>query len=111
MTTLVEELTQLGTMQALKPPVHILDDYGNVDKDLVRINRGIGEQVEWINNGKNDAQIVFEDSPFAPQQVFHVPAGKSTRSGPPTKPHGIKHYKYTVVGSKGNYDPVVIIDP
>lgn len=111
MTTLVEELAQLGTMQALKPPVHILDEFGNVDKDLVHINKGQGEQVEWINNSKGDVKIVFEDSPFMPQQVFHVPVGKSSRSGKATVPHGAKRYKYTVVGSQGNYDPVVIIDP
>ncbi len=110
MTTLVEELTQLGTMAALKPPVHILDDYGHVDKDVVHISTGKLEQVEWINQGKDDAQIVFEESPF-PQRIFKVAAGKSTPSDKPTAPYGDKRYKYTVVGSKGNHDPVVIIDP
>ncbi len=109
MTTLVEELTQLETMNALKPPVHILDEYGNVDKDVVHISKSKNEQVDWISQVKNQTQIVFEESPFA-QRIFHVPAGNSTSSGAPTVPPGDKRYKYTVVGSQGNYDPVVIID-
>lgn len=109
MTTLLEELTQLGTAQALKPPVHILDDFGHVDKDIASISKGKGEQVEWVNDAKHDVQIVFEESPFA-QRVFRVPAGQSTPSGKPTVPPGDKRYKYTVVGSQGNYDPVVIVD-
>lgn len=110
-----EEIAQLALeyMQALTAPgpVHILDDFGHVDRSVVQI--APEEEVCWTNDTGGSALIVFDrnDSPFAPRWIFRVLPGEQIGSGTPTAgcdPN--KRYKYTVVGPKGNHDPVVIID-
>ena len=102
--------TLAATMEILRPPVAVLDDFGRVDKQVVHIHWG--EQVEWVNTAENDVQIVFDEfPPFEWPQPFAVPHGARRLSGA-HKPDVLPghRYKYTVIGLKGNYDPIIIID-
>jgi hypothetical protein len=94
------------TTAALRGPVTILDDYGDVDKDVVLL--GKKEPVEWTNHAKHAVTIVFNHgSPFKRKGPIVVAPGDTESSDEPTN-HG--RHKYTVVGCLGNNDPTVIID-
>lgn len=99
------------TTKMLKPPVTILDDYGHVDKELVRIHKG--EEIEWINGAEHEVRIVFDQGPPFDWKESFVLGPKTARSSDRPKDDVLQGhpYKYTVIGSKGNNDPVVIIDP
>lgn len=104
-TTLLAEKTK-----ALKSPVTILDDFGHVDKDRVHVRTN--EELVWLNAAAHDVQIVFDEPPpFDWTGPLPVAAKGQNHSGRPKMGPGTKSYKYTVVGSQGNYDPAVIIDP
>ena len=105
-TTILRELAE--TTAALRGPVTIFDDYGHVDKDVVLIDKGKKEPVEWTNKAKHAVTIVFEhESPFKRNNPIVVEPGETESSGEPIT-RG-KH-KYTVIGCQGNNDPTVIID-
>lgn len=92
--------------------VRITSDDGQVDKDEVKINRELNEEVVWFSHDGKSAIIVFaspDGSPFQETQ-FQVPAGGSVSSGP-ARHAKKKRYKYAVVGRTGVNDPIIIIDP
>lgn len=107
MTKLAEEMTPSAA--TTKPPiyVHIRDGFGHVDKEEVLVHPM--QEVVWINDAKQTAEIVFKDEPegvpFSKSFVAHP--GKSAPSGLP-KEHAIgrKKYKYRI----NQNDPIVIID-
>ena len=102
--TTLRELAE--TTAALRAPVTILDDYGDVDKDVVLV--GKKEAVEWTNNAEHAVTIVFDHgSPFKRKDPIVVAPGDTESSGEPTNKG---HHKYTVIGHRGNTDPTVIID-
>lgn len=116
MSTLVTESLKTktldGTARMVKPPVTILNNFGHVDKQAVEI--GMNEQVEWINNAENQVQIVFDEAPPFEGWIdpFLVRGNSTKPSG--TLRHPVQHghrYKYTVIGSEGNTDPIIIIEP
>jgi hypothetical protein len=108
MTKLAEEITQ--SPATTRPPIYvrILDDFGHVDKEEVAVKPG--QEVVWVHEGKQVAEIVFrkqpEGAPFGAESYVARP-GTSAPSGPP-KDHAIgrKKYKYRV----NKNDPIVIID-
>lgn len=92
-------------------PIHVIANDGSVDVNKQKV--GKGEQARWYSDTGKMSIIYFnkrEGSPFA-DNIFYVPAGGSVSSGPfrkewPEK----KEFRYTVVGTQGNNDPVIIID-
>jgi len=90
--------------------VYTRDD-GKVDKEIVTISRGAGEQVTWFS--EKGGTVLFrspEGSPFH-DDTFPIPARGSVSSGPARGDAEYRDYKYTVVGKTGVYDPKVIINP
>src|SRR6185437_3382142 len=90
--------------------VHVINERGHVDQDVVHISKDAEEELVWTTNHKN-VKVEFnseEGSPFQ-ESIFHVPAGGSVSSGPAVKSAGYKAYKYTVKGEGGDNDPRVII--
>lgn len=112
MTEALRTKAAAGTTGMVKPPVKILNNFGHVDKQAVEV--GESEQVEWVNDAGQQVQIVFDEAaPFDGWSDPFVVEGKSRkRSGMLRRPvqHGHR-YKYTVIGSEGNTDPIIIIEP
>jgi hypothetical protein len=92
--------------------VKITDCKGNVDTGQVKASKNAKDHIIWYAHDDKGAIVVFaspDGSPFL-ETTFHVPAGGSVSSGPPSKGQVGKQYKYIVVGDCGSTDPVVIID-
>ena len=92
--------------------VHITSPQGHVDQTDVTVSKSVGEEVTWHSHENERATIKFNSDQGSPFQksTFEVPAGGSVPSGSAKREAQSKHYKYTVVGSNGENDPVVIIE-
>lgn len=92
--------------------VHITSPQGHVDQTDVTVSKSVGEEVTWHSHENERATIKFNSDQGSPFQksTFEVPAGGSVPSGSAKGEAQSKHYKYTVVGSNGENDPVVIIE-
>ena len=71
------------------------------------------EQATWISDTGNRFIVIFnkpEGSPFV-DYTFNVPAGGEVSSGPFRKAWPtLKEFNYTVIGTAGVNDPVIIVD-
>ena len=90
--------------------VHIRQD-GEVDNEIVNLSRSIGDEIVWQSSG-DPFTVYFPVSPFR-EQSFHVPAGGTTRSGPPRSDASIDRYQYfiTNLALAKSADPGVDIKP
>ena len=91
-------------------PIHISKDDGTANDQ--RLSKGLLEQARWISDTGNRSIIFFnkDGSPFGDTE-FHVPAGGEVISGPlRTGVHKGDEFHYTIVGTAGTSDPVIIID-
>ena len=93
--------------------IHVTGDDGTVDVVNQKLSKGQNEQAIWHSDTGKRSIIYFNSADGSPfhETEFHVPAGGDVTSGPmksglPTT----KHFKYTVVGTQGTQDPVIIID-
>ncbi len=91
-------------------PIHISKDDGTANDQ--RLSKGNAEQARWISDTGKKSIIFFnkDGSPFDDTE-FHVPAGGEVLSGPlKSSVKAGDQFNYTVVGTKGTTDPVIIID-
>ena len=92
--------------------VQITSHDGQVDQSTITVSKSVGEEVVWHSHDNTAATIKFDSADGSPFQkaTFDVPPGGSVASGPARSDAPHKPYKYTVVGSGGENDPIVIVD-
>jgi|SRR6267154_2169603 len=91
-------------------PIHISKDDGTADDQ--KLSKKLSEQARWISDTGHRSIIFFnkDGSPFD-ETEFHVPAGGEVISGPlKTDVDKGDEFHYTIVGTAGTTDPVIIID-
>jgi hypothetical protein len=92
-------------------PIHISKDDGTAEDQ--KLSKGLLEQARWVSDTGNRSIIVFngaKGSPFE-ETEFRVPAGGEVISGPlKSSVKKNDQFKYTIVGTKGTTDPIIIID-
>lgn len=98
-----------------KTDIKVLSDSGAVEsgKEAVILSLKAGDEIQWVSDCSHDCMIVFagnDGSPFK-DKVFHLKAKGTVSSGPLTsrKQGGVGVYKYSVMGSQGNNDPIIIV--
>lgn len=83
--------------------------------EAVILSRADGDSVRWVSECDQPATIVFasnDGSPFK-DRIFELKAKGNTSSGPlqakSRKDDGVKVYKYSIMGSAANNDPIIIV--
>jgi hypothetical protein len=85
------------------------------EQEAVILSRGAGDTIRWLSGCDQAAVIVFatnDGSPFR-ERMFRLKAKGSVHSGPLLKKsrqsRGVQVYKYSIMGSAGNNDPIIIV--
>lgn len=98
--------------------VVVINDSGGVNppQGTIIVSRAAGDSVRWVSRAEKPATIVFasnEGSPFA-SRIFELKAGGEVASGPLSgtalERGTVKVYKYSVMGSIANNDPIIIVN-
>ncbi|MEO5936029.1 MAG: hypothetical protein ABIP81_02340 [Terriglobales bacterium] len=98
--------------------VVVVNDSGGVNPPhgTIILSRAAGDRVLWVSQCDQLARIVFaanEGSPFE-ERIYDLPAHGTKESGPLSgaalATGSVKVYKYSVMGSIANNDPIIIVN-
>jgi hypothetical protein len=94
--------------------IKVTDDSGKVEsgKEAVILSVRNGDTVRWVSDCKSDCTIVFSSNDGSPfnDRVFTLRSGGNIDSGAISRRQGgVGVYKYSVMGSTGNNDPIIIV--
>lgn len=78
-----------------------------VDKPVLHISKGNGDQVEWWSNSPNWTVTFDDKTPFGRQNYSPSdPVAHHISVNP-----GAEHYKYSISVDGNSADPVIIVNP